>query len=78
MPPTTVLIKEGYLITQGDPLGHLVDLNFLLTYLCPFVVKWSGQCQPWPFSGALRHDYCTQNCEVVYITLDSYYDLDTW
>ena len=28
-------------------------------------------------SGALRTDYFP-NCEAVYITVDSYYDLDTW
>ena len=42
--------------------------------------RWVDACLLYAssISGALRNDYCTQNCEAVYITLDSYYDLDTW
>ena len=53
--------------------GHVVTKNGIK----PGPSK-TEKMKNYPVSGALRHDYCTQNCEAVYITLDSYYDLDTW
>jgi len=55
-------LKEGFSVGIPHSIWRVLQLPLYQSY----------------YSGTLRHDYCTQNCEAVYITLDSCYDLDTW
>ena len=69
--------KNGVTVLSQVAWQVFTVVNLVQSQECGHMMKVS-QLDIIAFSGALRKDYCTQNYEAVYITLDSYYDLDTW